>query len=115
MKIARHGLEVQPAENQRKCDPHSNDAAPHDQQMRDAAHPIARQDEAVDDNVVEDTLDPGHQVTPASAAPEEDLPASLPVDRRGRALQPHGVAVGQAKGCKEDSECIGNQSSIEMG
>ncbi|PYJ15501.1 MAG: hypothetical protein DME96_13215 [Verrucomicrobia bacterium] len=47
------------------------------------------------------------------AAPEENLPAAPPIERGGRTLQPHRIAVGDAEHGKERGEGVSHQGRIE--
>ncbi len=48
------------------------------------------------------------------ACAQKGLPSLPPVDSSRRALEPHSVAVGEAKGSKEDGEGIGHQGCVKV-
>src|SRR5690606_28866325 len=101
--------EVEPAENQRKRDQDGDDAAPHDQEVREAPEAVPLEDEAVRQDLGAEASEPHAEVTEPEAAFEKGLPASPPVYARRRALQPHGVAIGEPERGKENGERVGDE------
>ena len=58
LEVAGQRLEVNPAEDERERDGEGEDAAPHDEPVRDAARRAALEDEAVQREVADDAREP---------------------------------------------------------
>src|SRR5258708_18851696 len=81
--IIRQRLKVNPAEHQRKCYRAPNQASPHDQPVSPAAKLVAPKDETIQSELAHYPLEPIRDVASQIRGSKEDLPASLPVKRRG--------------------------------
>src|SRR5262249_2557161 len=113
-EVTGNGLEVDPAEYEREGDGGGEKAAPHDEQVGEAARAAAAGDEEVEE---EDAGQPGEEVDEGLAevaGPEECLPAAPPVEAGGRPLEPHGVAVGDGEGGEQTGEGVADQGGVDV-
>ena len=113
-EIAGHRLEIDPAKDERKCDPSSDEATPHQKHVRQAAGAAAPPDKEVEQKDATDTACEISERLAHPPASEKRLPAAPPVQPRGRPLQPHRVAVAQAKYRKEAGKGIAYQGGIDV-
>src|SRR3954449_9646818 len=109
LHVARYRLEMDPAENQRKRDREREDAAPHDQRVRQSADAVALEDEAVQREVGGHAYEPVANVAREVLAAEKELPSAVPVTARRRPLKPHRIAVGDAERREQHGERVADQ------
>src|SRR5262245_45294371 len=102
LEVAGDGLEMEPAEDERERDGDREQAAPHDEQVGQAAELAAREDETIGGEVARDVPHPVGRILSEAPSPYEHFPAAPPEHRRRWALQPHGVAVREAEGSEQD-------------
>ena len=114
VQVARHRLEVNPAPDQREGDRRGEQAAPHDQPVREPAQPAAPEDEAVGGELEQRAAAQADGVAGQRAAREERLPAAPPVHARRRPLQPHRVAIGDAERREERREGVADERRVEV-
>ena len=114
VQVARHRLEVNPAPDQREGDGRRQQAAPHDQPVREAAQPAAAKDVSVGGELQKRPPSQTDRVAGQRAAGEERLPAAAPVHAGRRTLQPHRVPVADAEGREERRERVADQRRIEV-
>src|SRR5262245_27371484 len=113
-QIARHGLKVDPAKDERKRDGRRQQAAPHDEDVGEAARPAPPPDELVEKEDLEKPPAelPKHFDEPAAL--EKGLPAAPPVHARRRALQPHEITIAESESCEQRSKRIADERGIDL-
>lgn len=82
--------------------------------MRQPALRATLKDKAIQRDVVGDSLHPDTKIHCSVATLKKNLPSALPMHGSGRALQPHGVTVGDAKSSEQNGKRVADKGSIEM-
>ena len=114
IEVAGHGLEVNPAPDERERDRRREDAAPHDQPVRGAAQRPRRKMKRLAANSTKNRRANSTRLRPTKRGFRNDLPAAPPVHPRRRALEPHRVAVRDAERREERREGVADERRVEM-
>src|SRR5262245_53874250 len=105
---------MNPPPHQWERDERRHDAAPHDQPVRESALISAAEYESVQRKFDEEAAEQRKEVMADVPRVGEHLPASTPVQPRGRTMQPHRVAIGDAEGRKEGGERVTDERCVEV-
>src|SRR6266498_1012398 len=105
-------LEMDPTKDQRKSHCSGEYRAPGHAEMRQPAAPAPPANEVLRHEVANQSPNQSQHMAPDFLAPEEQLPATAPVDTRRRTLQPYGIAVGNGESRKHRPKGIDQQGGV---
>src|SRR5215468_9960475 len=105
---------MDPAKHKRKSDRDRDNASPHDQHVRAPTSFTALENKEVHTKLFRYARKPLRYVSQQVTRSQKDLPATFPVQRGRRTLQPHRVAIGNAESREENGECVSHQRRIKV-
>ena len=101
--------------NQWKSNRGGENTTPHQQEMREPSDGVSFPDEIVEGKLADHPLEPRLNVANSMVSLKEDLPATFPVERCWRPLQPDRIPVDNPSHGEERSEGVGHQGRIKVG
>src|SRR5262245_8135088 len=113
-KVARHRPEIEPAEHEGERDGGGEQAAPHDQLVRQPTRPAAPPDEPVRQEHADEPTDEAPEALRQASSLQERLPPAPPVEPGGRALQPHRVSIAEAERGEQTREGVADEGGIDV-
>ena len=105
---------MHPAEHQRKRNQRRDEAAPHDQKVRQPARESALENESLFDEIGRDRLCRAGRILQELFALQIKIPTASPVNPGRGTLQPDSVAKHNRSECDYAGDCVTEQRRIVM-